>query len=294
MPMNPRLLRPRALQGVPIYLARLGMKFLAVSNPGAMTSSATVNEPGAWVQALSNAAISASDTIVCLCIRCIGNNQGTGVDASALMDVGIGAAGSEVVIAPDIAVGGGANTTGAGTNFALPIKIPGATRIAIRFRCAQASRTYIIQQVVFSGEIEDSKFADQLPTSVDTLGTSTATSSGTAMSGASGTWVEITSSTTKEYQALAVIPSGPQDTTGGPATTIFTLQLGIGASGSEKVLAHAGGFMNANGVVFPRDSNLATATFGGLIPAGTRIAVRHDLASDPGRVAACVIGVPFP
>ena len=294
MPMNPRLLRPRALQGVPIYLARLGMKLLAYNNTGSsMTSGASVNTPGAWVQVLANNAVSASETIACVNIRCIGNNQGTGVDASALMDVGIGAAGSEVVIAPDIAVGGGVNSGGAGCNFALPIKIPGATRVAFRFRCAQASRIYIIQQVVFSGQIADSKFADQLPTSVDTLGTSTATSAGTAMSGASGTWVEITPSTTKDYQALALIPSGPQDTTGG-TQAIVHMDLGIGAAGSEQVIAHAGCTVNANGVIFPLDTNDTHGLFGGLIPAGTRIAVRHNQAASPGRVAACVIGVPFP
>jgi hypothetical protein len=294
MPMNPRLLRPRALQGVPIYLARLGMKFLAYNNAGALiTSGASANTAGAWVQILANNAVSAAETIVCLNIRCIGNNQVNGNDNSVLMDVGIGAAGSETVVASGIAVGGGVNSGGTGCNFALPVKIPGATRVALRIQCAQTSRIYFIQQVVFSGQIADSKFADQLPTSVDVLGTDAATSAGTAMSGASGTWVEITPSTTKEYQALALIPSGPQDTTGGTQVLVH-LDLGIGAAGSEEVIAHVGCLVNLNGVIFPFDSNDTHGLFGGLIPAGTRIAVRHDQAASPGRVAACVIGVPFP
>jgi hypothetical protein len=294
MPMNPRLLRPRALQGVPIYLARLGMKFLSFNNAGSsITSGASANTAGAWVQVLANNVVSAGDTIVCMNIRCIGNNQVNGNDNSVLMDVGIGASGSETVVASGIAVGGGVNSAGTGCNFAFPVKIPGATRVALRIQCAQATRVYTLQQMVFSGQIADSKFADQLPTSVDVLGTDAATSAGTAMSGASGTWVEITPSTSKEYQALALIPSGPQDTTGGAAATV-SLDLGIGAAGSEQVIAHAGCLLNVNGVIFPFDSNNTHSLFGGLIPAGTRIAVRHNQAASPGRVAACVIGVPFP
>jgi hypothetical protein len=294
MPMNPRLLRPRALQGVPIYLARLGMKFLALNNSGSsITSGASANTAGAWVQVLANNAVSAAETIVCLNIRCIGNNQVNGNDNSVLMDVGIGAAGSETVVASGIAVGGGVNSGGTGCNFALPVKIPGATRVALRIQCAQATRVYTLQQMVFSGQIADSKFADQLPTSVDVLGTNAATSAGTAMSGASGTWVEITPSTSKDYQALALIPSGPQDTTGG-TQVVGHLDLGIGAAGSEVVIAHAGCTVNANGAIFPFDSNDTHGLFGGIIPSGTRIAVRHNLAASPGRVAACVIGVPFP
>lgn len=293
MPMNPALLRPRALQGIPIYLARLGMKGLFFNNNGSsMTSGATAHSVGAYVQFLTNAQVSAADTIVCLHLQIIGNNQATGVDNSALLDIAIGASGSEALIAEGIAVGGGVNSGGTGVMLSVPVRIPGATRVAMRFRCAQATRVYTVQTIMFSGEIENSKFADALPSVVEVIGTNPATSAGVALSGASGTFVEITPSTAKDYQALVLVPSAPQDTTGG-TTDVVTLELAIGAAGSEKVCAHCVVTVTSVGALGQNPFNHVTACFGGLIPAGSRLSVRHNQAASPGRLAACVIGVPF-
>ena len=257
-----------------------------------MTASATANTPGAWREYIASNAISASDFISCLHLQAVGNNQVAGTDNSMLLDIGKGAAGSEEIVAEGIAVGGAANSGGAGPTIHLPVKIPGATRVAMRVRAATGGRVLTLQQLLASGQIQTSAFAEQLPAVVDVLGTSPSTSAGTAMAGASGSWTQITAGTAKEYQAIIVIPSGPASS-GVAGTTNFTLTLGTGQAGQETELSYCTGFYNTTGSLFPLQMSMISAVYGGLVPVGTRIAVRHNLSANPERVTACVIGIPF-
>jgi hypothetical protein len=257
-----------------------------------MTASATAHTPGAWVQYIANNAIAATDTIHALHIQTVGNNQASGADNSMLLDIATGASGSESVVAQNIAVGGAWNTGGAGAFLHIPIRIAGATRVAMRVRAAVGSRVLTMNNLVASGAPDLLPFVYRLPTTLDTIGTSTATSAGTAMTGASGTWTQITSSTTADYQSLIVVPSGPANTTGAPSTQ-FRLDLGLGAAGSESVVAFYSGSYASAGFVFPLYLTATSAIYSGFVPAGTRIAVRHNLAANPERVCACVIGVPY-
>ena len=114
------------------------------------------------------------------------------------------------------------------------------------------------------------------------------------MSGSAGTWVQITSATSRDYQALIVVPSGAANFTGG-STVTNRLDLGIGAAGSEVAISSVfTDIQGANGFVQP---NYGLPGLVGVcarpIAAGTRIAVRHDRATNPSWLAACVIGVPY-
>jgi len=272
--------------------ANAGVQPLNFNNNGSsMTASATANTPGAWVQYIASNAIASTDTICAIHILGTGNNQTAGTDNSMLLDIGTGAAGSEVIVAQNIAIGGLANSSGFGPLFTVPVRIAGATRVACRVRAATGSRVLTMTQIWASTTAATAPFADRLPTSVDVLGTSDSTSSGTAMSGSSGSWTQIAASTSKDYQALVLVPSGPGSavTAGG----IFRLDLGIGASGSEQAVAYYYVLMNGNSWVGMFSLSLATNTYGGFVPAGTRIAVRHNAASSPERLTACVIGVPY-
>lgn len=295
MVMNNKTLRPRQLQGVPIYTARLGMKFLYHNNNGSSCgTSTTANAAGAWVQFVANNVISASETINALYIRAVGNNQVAGENANMLLDIGIGASGSEVVVVSGISVGGGANSGGAGPVLPIAIKIAGATRIAFRVRGALTVTRYLtIQNVIVSGQIANSAFSHQLPTTLTVLGTDAATSAGTALSGVSGTFTEIIASTTEDYQAITVVPSANGINNTG-VQAYFTLSLATGAAGQETVVAYSWGSIVASGAIYPVDMTASTTMFGGLIPAGTRLSVSHNLPTLPARMATCVIGVPFP
>lgn len=294
MPLPPSLRRRRissqtARLSQPFaWPASVGLQPLLLNVAGsAMTASATANTAGAWVQYIASNAIAATDTISALHIQGTGNNQANTADNSMLLDIATGASGAEVLIAEGIAVGGLQNSSGFGPYFTLPIRIPGATRVACRVRAATGSRVLTMTQLWASRN----PFADRLPASVDVLGTNSATSTGTAMSGGSGTWTQIVSSTSKDYQALLVVPSGPFS--GATTTASWRLDLGAGAAGAEVPLAYYRGTITSTGAVGMFINSGATLLAGGFFPAGTRIAVRHDLAANPERLCACVIGVPY-
>lgn len=264
---------------------------LAVLASTADASSSTANSPGNWTQIFAAAATASTDTIAAIWLSLGATNSSSAADNSALIDIATGGAGSETVIVPDIAVGGVA--TSAARSILLPVRVAGNTRIAYRVRPATASRNFRLSNTALaSAAIYSAPFADRLPTSLETLGTSQSTSSGTACTGSSGTWTELAASTTKDYQALILVPSGPGNGTAVSAAQA-RLDLGIGASGAEIIVASARVQLTAtNGLHIPLTAS-SVAIFGGYVPAGSRLAIRHNLASTPEALCGCVIGVPY-
>ena len=268
------------------WLSGMGNTVLTYSTSGVgVTASATANTVGSWQQIISNTAIAANNTVTLLQLGGAAT-PGTGIDNSLLMDVGIGAAGSETVVVERLAVNQG------GIALNIPVRIPGATRIALRARAATGSRGVSFGTIISSGELSG-RSAQAVPTSLDVLGTNAATSTATAMSGASGSWIEIIGNTTQDYQALILFQAGPASAGTGQTQVLYRLDMGIGASGSEVQVATLGGLFAGNSSVTSREPSTLNSIYGGFVPAGTRIAVRHNLAANPERITACVIGVPY-
>lgn len=258
------------------------LRFLAGTTSNVtVTASSTAHTVGAWVQLLADTATTETAALLVLFAT---NTTVAATDTGMLVDIGTGAAGSEVVRVPSLAI-----SQQASIHTAVPIRISGSTRVAARIQSAVVSRTASLQAALFT-----SPYFDRLPSSVDVLGTSTATSVGTAMSGASGTWVEITAATAKDYQALILVPSLSDTNSGANATVRY--DLGIGAAGSEVAVGAAHWlYSTAPAVTVPTGQMPPGmgSVFGGYVPAGRRLAVRHNVAANPGRIDACVIGVPY-
>lgn len=250
-----------------------------------VTASATPHTKGAWTQLV--ASTSAETAIIALTVTDI---QAGATETSVLIDVATGAAGSEVAIAENIAVGGAAIPSTAvarvlpGVVLPLPIRVSSGTRLSVRIQGAVASQACRVVHALLTLPGRQT-----LPTSVDVIGTSTANSRGTALSGASGSWTEVTASTARRYRALYAVPS----VIGTDILTITAaLETGVGAAGSEVVLGRQlVQFLNAE----------ACSTFANIgmnlpfacdVAAGSRLAVRHDIAANPGRYGVCLIGVP--
>jgi len=242
---------------------------------------ATAHTKGAWAQAFA----SLSGAVGALRLR-ISASYGITTGNGYLMDVGIGAAGSEVVIASNIAVGGITNQANAGMLIDLPIAIPSGSRVAFRAQSNRTATSSFIVQVVPAPALDP----QTTPTTVDVLGTATATSSGTAMSGASGTYVQITASTAKDYQALIIVPS----LTVGSATAATVLYtVAVGASGAERDVYQMSTVYDGGLGVGNIYTGGGILSGGGLVPSGSRISIKHNIASSPANFAACVIGVPY-
>ena len=251
-----------------------------VSGYTSTTTPSTANTKSGWVQ------IIASTSAECGLLMLCPNGTQFATDRSVMFDIGIGAAGSEVAIAQNIAAGGAFFSWGFASP--IPVFIPQGTRISWRAQTGLASTAINGSLNIVTLRTGDNSLT---PRSVDTLGAITSSSRGTAMSGAAGTYTEITPATDKPYQALLMIPS--TGNTSGLPNVASNLTLGIGVAGSE--VAIGGMQIQTNGgTVGPSSSfNQPSLIIGRQIPAGTRIAVAHNLSSNPGNLQVVVIGVPY-
>lgn len=236
----------------------------------------TAHAKGAWLEV----AASVSENVSMVAINAAVSAVGT--DTSTLVDIGIGAAGSESVVVPDVAVGAHQVYF-----FYVPVAIPAGSRVAIR---VQGTRTSPTTAGVVVALLSADDYA-LTPSSVDIIGVDTAASAGTAMSGASGSWSQITASTSKDYQQIILVPSSSSNDI---ATTNILYTLGVGASGSEVAIGSAfARYTNTESATHMNQQAFPMWVSGRPIPAGSRLAVRHNIASNPSRYHVCLIGVPY-
>jgi hypothetical protein len=241
----------------------------------AVTGS-TAHTKGAWVELFSATPYEA-DFIGIIYGASLANQN-----SSTLIDIGVGASGSETVIVGDVAIGG--KVANAFQDDFIPVRIPAGSRVAVRVQGIRTSYSIInICMKLFNFNLNS-------PTSVDTLGTSTTTSTGTSV----GTsWTQIAASTSQDYQCLVAVFSL---STNNSAAATFQMDVGTGPAGSEQAVITA---MLATTV----NENIAKEPVGngrllyllhfppsGVIPAGTRIVGRRSASL----LWLTVIGVPFP
>jgi hypothetical protein len=206
-------------------------------------------------------------------------------NTATLIDVATGASGSETDIISNLAVGGALTTAGpTGLVVAVPIKIASSTRLAARIQSVVTGGKTAAAQIFLFDVGGDYATA---PTSVDVITGDTATSEGISFSGASGTWVQAIASTSRAYRAVAIVPSTHNTNI---ATITPQLDVAIGASGSEVAFGSAIAGYNNGENVFSTPPHLSL--FGRNIPAGSRLAVRHNIASAPDRYGFTLIGIP--
>ena len=239
------------------------------------TANTAAHTKGAWSQIIASTSAEGS----WLHVSCSAFNTAA-TNTASLLDIAIGASGSEVAIISNVAVGGAS-----ATYFTFPVQIPSGSRLSAR-----------IQSVVTGGKtgtvslwvIDAGDYAAS-PTSVDVIGTSTANSQGTSFTGASGTWVQATASTSQAYRAISFVPSIHDSDV---ATINLNLaEIGVGAAGSEVDFASQRWTSNVSefigtGQPFPIDPH------GRAIPSGSRLAVRHAITANPSKYGFCLIGIP--
>jgi hypothetical protein len=252
---------------------------LVNSTTGAtVTASATTHAKGAWTQLLASSSADASLIVIGV------NNFTTNADTSSLLDIGTGASGSETVLIGDIAIGGHATlNANVSTYIPIPIRVASGTRIAARIQSVVASRAANVRIYLI-----DTGDYNQAPTSVDVIGANTATSNGTLMSGASGTWVQVTASTSRAYRAVAVVPSLASGEVAIIQPMIY--DLGTGASGSEVEIGKVE--IDISNAEFLGYRPVLSPLVAKNIPSGTRLAIKHNISSNPSRYGVTLIGIP--
>jgi hypothetical protein len=276
------LLQKGYLGSTPLFKERswfqdVSAKPVSQSSTVTITADATAHVKGGWSQLIASTAGNSSYMIVE-----VGGNGTSATNTASLLDIGTGASGSETAIISNVGIGGA--IAGAGRAvfaFGVPIKIASGTRIAARFQSIIGGDTATVLVTVF--DMGDYAYA---PTAIDTIGADTANSQGTAMSGASGTWVQMTASTANAYKGFVIVPS-ISDATIENRRIDYT--LGSGASGSEVEIGTTA-FQTLDAEVCGMEAKYPPI-FGANTSAGTRLAIKHNIPANPTRYDAIVLGI---
>jgi hypothetical protein len=237
-----------------------------------VTANSSAHTKGAYAELIA----STSGDATLLILRLSAATNAT--DTATLIDIATGASGSETIVAANIAVG--ANS---GNVIGIPLKIPSGTRLSARIQSVvTGGKTAVVLPVLYN--VGDYALA---PTSVDAIGTDTATSKGVSYSGAAGTWVEAIASTTQAYRAVSFVPSSHDSNI---LSFIDTYEIGVGSAGNEVTFGSTR-VRYVNNETADLESPIVYL-FGRSIPAGSRLAVKHPIAANPGRYGFTLIGIP--
>jgi len=240
-----------------------------------ITTGGTAHTKGSWTPLIASTSNDASYML----IRFDGL-QLSATNTATLVDLGTGASGSETVIVADLAVGGSAQSP---TAF-IPFKLPSGTRLSARAQGAVASRTFRCDPTLYT----DGRFSIA-PTSVDVTTADVLTSKGLEFTGASGTWNVAFASTSRAYRGVSIVFSMHDSDI---AIVNGIIDVGVGAAGSEVAFGTAQiQWLNSEMV---RSANPIPTLFGrgSIIPAGSRLSVRHNIAADPEKYGFTLIGIP--
>lgn len=182
---------------------------------------ASTNTKGSWVQLAASTPFD-SDLLM-LQYQCSGNT------ASALMDIGIGGAGSEVVLVPNLVIESQAVYIYC-LGYNIPVSIKAGTRVAVRIQATIGSSDFYIK-----AQFAATNGAIPAQTATD-YGADTGTSRGTIVqcavtANSYGSWYQIIASCKEMRFAVVQLQcdanNGDQD---------FHFRLGVGGAGVEQIV----------------------------------------------------------
>jgi hypothetical protein len=225
-----------------------------------VTANASANTKGAWTEII--ASTTADADLVEVSVQ--GGNTASTI-VGILLDIAIGASGSEVALFENVAVGGAAASSfngEAGYRFGVPVYVPSGSRISARIQSnITLGRTAQVSVRLSAGPNPSNTSA-----SATVIGTNTGTSLGTDQNN-NTSWQQAVASTAAQYQALSLVPS--LNTTN-IAANFRSLQLGFGAGSAESPLSNLDFLSTSTEAVVYTQSSLYVAT----VPSGTRLATR--------------------
>lgn len=263
---------------------------LSASSSRARISASTTsaNVLGAWAEVV--ASLTADVGFVHITIP-LPMDGAAGINSSYQLSIGVGAAGSEVVVVDDLAVGWlpqavTTSDTRGHPGFLLPLFIPRGSRVAIALRSTRfpSTKSFVLNFFApFTGLKPSNK--------IQGIGLSTANSRGTVLTtpgaiNTKGAWTELTAATAEPFAALAVAIQGGSDTT--QAQTEALVDVGVGAAGSEVVVISDIGVSISSSEFMTHLSPLVHSV---VIPKGSRIVARCALAALTSTLDVAVHGI---
>lgn len=227
--------------------------------------SSTADTKGSWVELVS----SLPQDVVGFILSIVPSDPGI----NSLMDIGIGASGSEQVILANYLIDSSVSSNLTGLHYLyVPLALPAGTRVALR---SQEGVSYGFGMSIGFTGVGPTFLSPAGFQICDTYGANTGDSGGTSVDpGASlntkGAWVQLSASC--EDINYLIVSLGGQENSARTACW-WAMDIGIGGAGSEIVVVE-NLIARASGIV--DEVKPAVMAFPVNIPAGSRIAVRSQ------------------
>lgn len=239
---------------------------LANTRGQAITSGGSANTKGAWVEIQSAAANTSQADSVTVVIM----NPAVSLNELFLVDLGVGGAGSEETVLPNLLhFSAGGTSSFSVTAYSFPISLPANERIAIRCQSSAASDTCYAHIIKHSNSLSQSVSYQK---AVD-YGADTASSSGTLVArstaGTWGSWTEIVSSTSERIKGFNV--GAVRDPNSWSNGSQVAFEVAVGSAGNEEII-YSGELKQMNA------AEVSSGTSFHFVPvqvnAGSRLAIR--------------------
>jgi hypothetical protein len=251
--------------GFPLGLELCNGKALVdttISNGVLVNPSASANTKGAFTQLIASTAADACWMVV----------QVQNVISRYAVDIAVGAAASEVVIANNLFSQSGGTTRNV-SHYIFPCAIPAGTRVSARSQTQTASDSnhFWCGVALFDGsftQIEGAAGVDALGFAAGSTGLTTVTSNASANT--KGTYSQLIASTAVDYMGLILALDNQNGS--GVTSASYLIDIAVGAGGAEQVIVPniVLNYALTATVFFPGSAGPYFVP----IPAGTRVAVR--------------------
>ncbi len=207
------------------------------------------------------------------------------VNSTVYTDIAVGAGGSEVIIANNLATGAANNGTNGGNRFCLPVSIPSGSRIAARHALSSSTTTttsvtpFVQINCFENGMVGAAPFAG-----VDSVGQNSGVGTvigTTTTANVRSAYYQLTASSARDYAGFLM-----GFDTANP--TSWLIDVAVGAGGSEKNII-SNFFLNvaANSGVCV----MTSSPFMIPIPSGTRISARGMANAISGLIGLSLYGI---
>lgn len=234
-----------------------------------VTASTSSNVKGTWAAISTSTPIHAHGFLLHA-----GNPNNFNAD-NVMLDLGIGASGSEQVRVPNLFLSSCGASWSPGLDeflFFFPLALPAGTRVSGRIQQADAGgygggTLDLSLHLLSQGWNASSPVGQVLALNATTANTTTTLLTSGGSGNSYGAWTQMVASTSVPLHAL-ILTLGGNDT----GQVLYYLDIGVGASGSEQVILPALRCARDNGT-----QRLGPRVLGPLpvsIPAGTRVSAR--------------------
>ncbi len=236
----------------------------SLSRGAVVTSSATADAKGSWIE-LDSGTTQEINSITVSIPSLVTVTTGNDI----IIDIALGGAGSEEVIAQNINVTYGSSSSFAGRFLCLPIGIPLGSRVSVRSQSSIASQSCT---VAISGTVgsftSSSPFSFSESLGMDLANTRAHEYDPGAVANTKGAWSEIEASLADTYAGFSLLLSGNQN--GSATDQTGLIDIGIGSAGNEEVIAANIPFKVGSSELL----GIAPCFYRVVLPKGQRLAVR--------------------